>query len=89
MSVMQHGWNLHVLPEDRAKKLMAKFKNWRRVLICWYANISNLATNIKNNKLMIGFLDTLEEFGDLSLEEWNFRQIMQDNLARLLEQQRV
>jgi hypothetical protein len=53
---------LLALPQDTAKKLMAKFKNLRRVLRCWYANISNLATNIKNNKLKIGFLDKLEEF---------------------------
>jgi hypothetical protein len=59
------------------------------VLRCWYANISNLASNIKNNKMVIGFLDTLEEFRDLSLEDWNFRPIVQDNLARLHEQQRV
>jgi hypothetical protein len=39
--------------------------------------------------MVIGFLDTLEEFRDLSLEDWNFRPIVQDNLARLHEQQRV
>jgi hypothetical protein len=38
---------------------------------------------------MIGFLNKIEEFCDLSLEEWNFRKIVQDNLANLLEQQRV
>jgi hypothetical protein len=29
-------------------------------------------------------LDYLEEFIDLSLEEWNFRHILQDNIAKLL-----
>jgi hypothetical protein len=47
MPAMQHGYNLHVLPQDTTKKLMAKFKNLRRVLRCWYVNISNLAINIK------------------------------------------
>jgi hypothetical protein len=60
--VMHHGWNLHILPQDRAKKLMTKFKNLRKVLRSWYTSISNLATNIASIKLMIGFLDTLEEF---------------------------
>jgi hypothetical protein len=32
MSVIQHGWNLAVMPDDRAKRLMAKFKNLRRAL---------------------------------------------------------
>jgi hypothetical protein len=49
--------------------LMAKFKNLRRVLKCWYANTSNLVRNIKNNKLLLGFLDKMEEFRDLTLEE--------------------
>jgi hypothetical protein len=34
MLVMQHGWNLAVMPEDRATKLVAKFKKLRRVLRC-------------------------------------------------------
>jgi hypothetical protein len=36
--------------------------------------------------MMISFLDTLEAFRDLALEEWNFRKLVQENL---LEQQRV
>jgi hypothetical protein len=87
--LMQHGWNLAVLPQDKAKMLMAKFKNLQRVLKCWYANTSNLVRNIKNNKLLLGFLDKMEELRDLTLEEWNFKQIVQENLALLLEQQRV
>jgi hypothetical protein len=43
----------------------------------------------KNNKLLLGFLDRMEEFRDLTLEEWNFRQIVQENLAILLDVQRV
>jgi hypothetical protein len=38
---------------------------------------------------VILFLDTLEEFRDLALEEWNFRKILQEHLTNLLEQQRV
>jgi hypothetical protein len=38
---------------------------------------------------MISFLDTLEEFRDLALEEWNFRKLVQEHLEKLLEQQRV
>jgi hypothetical protein len=69
LPVMQHGWSLAVLPQDKAKMLMAKFKNLRRVLKCWYANTSNFVRNIKNNKLLLGFLDKMEEFRDLTLEE--------------------
>jgi hypothetical protein len=31
----------------------------------------------------------MEEFRVLSLEEWNFRKMVQDHLSNLLEQQRV
>jgi hypothetical protein len=86
MPVMQLGWYLTVRPMDSAKKLMAKFKNLRRVLRCWYAQISNLATAIHNNKLVLSFMDNVEEFRDLSLEEWNFRQLVQVHLSGLLEQ---
>jgi hypothetical protein len=31
----------------------------------------------------------IEESRDLTLEEWNFRKIIQDHLGSLLEQQRI
>jgi hypothetical protein len=36
--------------------------------------------------MILNFLDTIEEHRDLSLEEWNFRTMVQDNLNGLLEQ---
>jgi hypothetical protein len=87
MVVMQHGWEVPVFLQDVAKRLVAKFKNLIRVLKNWYTQLSNLAATITNNKLVMQFLDSLEEFWDLSLEEWNFRQMVHGNLERLLEQQ--
>jgi hypothetical protein len=69
MFVMQHGKDIAVRTMDSAKKSMAKFKNLRRVLRCWFAQISNLSKSIHNNKLVLHLLDTLEEYRDLSLEE--------------------
>jgi hypothetical protein len=71
---------------DKAKKLGDKFKNLRKVLRQWHAQQCNLAKIIENNKVVISFLDTLEEFRDLALEEYNFRTIIQENLEKLLEQ---
>jgi hypothetical protein len=68
--------------------LGAKFKMLRRILRQWHAQISNLATTIQNNKVILPFLDTLEEFRDLALEKWNFRKIVLEHLENLLEQQR-
>jgi hypothetical protein len=74
---------------DQAKKISAKFKNLRRVLKMWHSQIPNLNSNIVNNRLMLSFLDVLEETRYLSLQEWNFRLLVQQNLDKLLEQQRV
>jgi hypothetical protein len=66
------GWKFPTIESDKAKKMMLKFKNLRRVLRQWHTQLSNLNKSIESNKMMISFLDTLEEFRDLSLEEWNF-----------------
>jgi hypothetical protein len=66
------GWEFPTIESDKAKKMMLKFKNLRRVLRQWHTQLSNLNKSIESNKMMISFLDTLEEFRDLSLEEWNF-----------------
>jgi hypothetical protein len=52
-------------------------------------HISNLNTTISNNRVTLSFLDMIEESRDLTLEEWNFRKIIQYHLERLLEQQRI
>jgi hypothetical protein len=64
MQVMQYGWTVPVAHLDKAKKLMAKFKNLRRVLRVWHSKLSNLAATITSNKLVLQFLDILEEFRD-------------------------
>jgi hypothetical protein len=87
MPTLEHGWSLPCYQEDKEKKLGAKFKMLRKVLRQWHAQISNMATTIQNNKMIVSFLDTLEEFRDLALEEWNFRKIVLDHLENLLEQQ--
>jgi hypothetical protein len=75
MAAMQHGWDVPVSHQDVAKRLVAKFKNLRRVLKN-YSQLSNLAAMITNNKLVLQFMDSLEESHDLSLEEWNFKQMV-------------
>jgi hypothetical protein len=48
--------------------------------------LENLAKVIENNKMVLSLLDSLEEYRDLSLHEWNFRKLVQDNLLKLPEQ---
>jgi hypothetical protein len=89
LPVMQHGWNVHVFQQDHAKKISAKFKNLHRVLKMWHYQLFKLSSIIENNKLMLSFMDVLEETRDLSLQEWNFRLLVQENLDKWLEQQKV
>jgi hypothetical protein len=45
--------------------------------------------NIRNVKLVLSFLNIIEEFRDLSLIEWNFRKLLEGKLISLLQQQRT
>jgi hypothetical protein len=69
---MHQGWKVPVSQLDKIKRIGARFKNLRRVFKACHAQLYNLNATIKSNKIMIFFLDFLEEYRDLSLEEWNF-----------------
>jgi hypothetical protein len=56
------------------------------VLKAWQSQLSNINTSIHNNKVMLFWLDTMEEFRDLSMEEWNFKNLVRVNIENLLEQ---
>lgn len=87
--IVQHGWALPTFQSDPAKVIIAKFKNLRRVIKAWQAQLSSLKTNLANVKLILSFLGLLEEFKDLSLQEWNFRHILEQRLVSLLKQQKI
>jgi hypothetical protein len=72
-----------------AKMVTTKLKNLRRVLRAWQGQLSNLNITINNNKVMLSFLDMIEESRDMTLKEWNFRKIIRDHLGSLLEHQRI
>jgi hypothetical protein len=63
------GWEFPTIKSEKAKKMMSKFKNLRMALRQCHTQLSNLNKSIESNKMMISFLDTLEEFRDLFLEE--------------------
>jgi hypothetical protein len=72
---------------DKAKSLTRKLKKLRGALKAWSSKFSNLKKTISNNSLALQFLDSLEEYRDLSIEEWNFKVVVRENLLALLEQQ--
>ena len=85
LQVVQHGWSLPTFQTDAAKHITAKFKNLRRVIKAWQAHLSSLKANIANVKLIMSFMGILEEFRDLTLIEWNFKQILEQKLISLLK----
>jgi hypothetical protein len=86
MQVLNHGWSIPVQETDEAKKLGGKFKNLRMVLKCWHKQLSNLVATIRNNKVILFFIDSMEAYRDLSIEECHFRKIVQEHFINLLEQ---
>lgn len=88
-SIVYHGWQLETNLTDKALNINAKFKNLRRVIKAWKKHLPNLALAIQNSKDTLNFLNIIEEFRDLSLEEWNFRTILENHLQQLLHQQKI
>jgi hypothetical protein len=73
---------------DKAKVMIAKFKILRKKLKEWQASKTGLHTTIANSRLVLQMLEHFEEFRDLSIHEWNFKELRR-HLVTLLEQQRV
>lgn len=82
-------WNGSFPQVDQAKKITAKFKALRNNLKSWQSQLSNLKVLIANIKLVISFIDVLEEWRDLSVQESNFREILNSKLSNLIHQQQI
>jgi len=87
--LISDAWGAPMPHLDQAKSITAKFKKLRKALKEKQASMANLKTVISNVKLVIQFLELLEEYRDLSLLEWNFRSILKKKLTELLEQQKI
>lgn len=88
-SILQQGWTNQTTGTDRAKAIGAKFKNVRKIFRIWKAQLPNLAKVIQNTKDTIQLIDLIEEFRDLTLQEWNFRELIKAHLQNLLQQQKI
>lgn len=87
--ILVDNWHAPSSLTDSAKIVTRKCKNLRGALKAWSSNFSNLKLCISNISITIQFIDSVEEFRDLSLDEWNFRTLLKDKLLSLLEQQRI
>jgi hypothetical protein len=68
---------------------MTKLKVTRKCLKDWQRSLPKLAKTIANTQMIIQLFDLMEECRHLSLQEWNFRAILQDHIAKLLNFQRT
>jgi hypothetical protein len=89
MSVFQNTWLGQQNLPDKAKNLTAKFKITRKVLKEWQRSLLKIDKTVGHIKLLIEFIDIIEEHRDLSIEEWNFRDLMQIKVAELLHIQKI
>lgn len=84
LTIVSDSWSIPTSQQDPTKILTARFKALRSSLKSWHAQLSNLKKTISNVKLVISLLDAIEEWRDLELHEWNFRDILNQKLADLL-----
>lgn len=83
--IVQQHWCAPGHLTDAAKILSAKFKNLRTALKKWKSTLSNLKVALSNVKLILNFFLLIEEFRDLSIVEWNFKQLLEHKLQTLLQ----
>jgi hypothetical protein len=76
MNIFQSTWLGLPSLSDTAKNLTTKFKIERKVLKDWQRSLPKIDKTVSDIKLLIEFIDNIEEHRDLSIEEWNFRDIM-------------
>jgi hypothetical protein len=68
---------------------MAKFKRARKAIHVWCKSLPNLAKLIDKVKLLIQLLDFIKESRDLTIQEWNFKEILLLHLQDLLAKQQI
>jgi hypothetical protein len=88
-TVFQDSWAQPLFQPDPAKRLTAKLKRARKVIQVWHKSLPNLAKVIDKVKMVIQLLDFIEESRDLTIQEWNFKDILVQHLQDLLSKQRT
>lgn len=79
--MVEENWDHQTNQSDEATVINAKFKNLRRLFKNRQSNSVGLNFEIIGLKLVLNFCESVEEFSDLSLLEWNFRSIVRDKLT--------
>jgi hypothetical protein len=89
LDLVLQNWSSPIFLQDKARTISKKFQNLRSILKSWSQSFSSLKLCIANISMTIQFLENLEDHRDLTLEEWNFREILRGKLLHPLELQRI
>ena len=82
-------WNRNQQMTNSAKDTAARFKCLRMGLKKWSKNLSKLNTNISACNYVLSMIDGIEDQRNLSTIEANFRIIIKNHIAKLLEVKRI
>jgi hypothetical protein len=89
IGIVEEHWAALSQSQDSAKAITANFKVLRKKLKERQSSKSSLKDLIANSRLVLHFLEIIGDHRDLSIEEWNFKDILKAHLLDLLEQQRL
>lgn len=87
--MVQEAWNQLTRHQDLVKMLMSKLRRTRTALKIWHESLPNIASIIENTKLVIQFLDHVEETRELIIQERNFRDILLCKMQDLFNLQKI
>lgn len=88
-NAVQESWSLPFRSTSSAQNISGKLKRLRGTLKQWAKKRSALSTLIKNCSSVILFLDGLEELRPLFHPELIFREIIKNQLTKLLKCQQI
>lgn len=83
--LVQSVSNSNVNAPNSASRIIAKFKLLRAALKKWRKGLSNLSKLIRNCNSVLATLDAFEEKRPLFIQEFNFRNILKNHIAKLLK----
>lgn len=89
LSVVDLHWNSTPYFANAAQTLSKKFRQVRTGFKTWSRKLSKLSMFINNCNFVLALLDGLEEQRTLSRPESNFRALVKQHLAKLLESNRI
>ena len=87
--VVQSIWQQPILASVSAKLITEKFKCLRKGLKIWSKNLSNLTSSIQATNNVFLMWDLFEEYRVLTDMEQNGRDMVKENLLKLLSFQRI